>query len=150
MKSSQNLINVYRATKEDIPQLLVAMKTLHGNRTTRNMVKKCIKNRNCVWLLATKGKIVLGSLYGYKLIHGRSKPIQYLLYTIDVGKKFRNRGIGKVLVHAFANIARKDQSSNVWVVTNRSNKAAISTYRSCGFSCSASDDAVFSLEIDDP
>jgi len=77
--------------------------------------------------LAIDDDRVVGSLAGCALDQYWSYG-ESLLYEIDVWASERRRGIGARLVNAFAGEARAADAGNVWVVTRRSNTAAVCLY----------------------
>lgn len=87
----------------------------------------------------------VGSLMGHRLRTPYAKQPHLLLYEIDVTPSWRRRGIGRRLVEAFLEEARAVGACGAWVVTNRSNAAAMALYRACGLTDSAPDDVVLKL-----
>ena len=83
-------------------------------------------------LLAIEDGYVVGSLNGYALQPPHRRDPQFLLYEIDVRPDRQRRGIGKALVERFIAEARAARALEVWVLTNRSNPAAMALYASCG------------------
>jgi ribosomal protein S18 acetylase RimI-like enzyme len=98
-------------------------------------------------IIALEEDKVVGSLYGYLLQHPyRSEP-QLFLYSIDVRPECRNRGIGRALVDEFVMEAKMAGAFEVWVLTNESNRAAITMYAHSGLKRSNMDDVMLSLTL---
>jgi ribosomal protein S18 acetylase RimI-like enzyme len=55
-----------------------------------------------------------------------------LLYSLDVADHARRRGYGARLVTTFVDHARQTGCTEVWVLTDDKNPAALATYRSAG------------------
>lgn len=72
-----------------------------------------------------------GWVYGQELIHPDGERTM-LLYALDVDDAFRRRGHGRALVTAFVEGARAAGCTEVWVLTDDANPAALATYASAG------------------
>src|SRR5262245_45139185 len=70
-----------------------------------------------------------GCVYGHELLHPDGDRTM-LLYSLDVAEPFRRRGYGTALVNAFVDHARETGCSEVWVLTDDDNAAALATYGS--------------------
>jgi len=72
-----------------------------------------------------------GCAYGHELVHPDGDRTM-LLYSLDVAEPFRRRGFGAALVNAFVDHAREMGCSEVWVLTDDDNVAAVATYGAAG------------------
>ena len=72
-----------------------------------------------------------GWIYGHELVHPDGERTM-LLYALDVDEGFRRRGHGRSLVTAFVEHARATGCTEVWVLTDDGNPAAIATYAAAG------------------
>ena len=72
-----------------------------------------------------------GWVYGHELVHPDGERTM-LLYALDVAERARRRGCGRALVTAFVDHARRRGCTEVWVLTDDANPAALGTYRSAG------------------
>ncbi len=98
-------------------------------------------------VLALEKEKVVGSLYGCALRHPYRREPQFFLYAIDVRLEYRNRKIGSALVDEFIMEAKIANASEVWVLTNESNRAAMAMYARSGPQRSGADDAMLSLTL---
>ncbi len=96
-------------------------------------IAEFLADRDCFLIVAVEHAVVVGTLDGYALRQPQLRRPQFLLYEIDVAVEHRRRGIGRALVEAFADEARKWDAEVIWVLTHRSNAAAVALYRACGF-----------------
>lgn len=72
-----------------------------------------------------------GWVYGQELVHPDGERTM-LLYALDVDEPFHRRGHGRGLVMAFVDLARSTGCTEVWVLTDDGNPAALATYASAG------------------
>jgi GNAT superfamily N-acetyltransferase len=72
-----------------------------------------------------------GCVYGHELAHPAGERTM-LLYSLDVAEHVRRRGYGVALVNAFVGHARDLGCTEVWVLTDDANPAALATYTSAG------------------
>ena len=72
-----------------------------------------------------------GWVYGHELVHPDGERTM-LLDALDVDEPFRRRGHGQGLVTAFVAHARESGCTEVWVLTDDANAAALATYASAG------------------
>jgi ribosomal protein S18 acetylase RimI-like enzyme len=96
-------------------------------------IAEFLADRDCFLIVAVENGVVVGTLDGYALRQPHLRRPQFLLYEIDVAVEHRRRGIGRALVDGFADEARKRDAEVIWVLTHRSNAAAVALYRACGF-----------------
>lgn len=79
-------------------------------------------------LVAMDEDDVIGWVYGHELIHPGGERTM-LLYALDVVERARRQGVGTELVRAFVDHAQDRRCTEVWVLTEADNDAAIATYR---------------------
>lgn len=72
-----------------------------------------------------------GCVYGHELAHPSGERTM-LLYSLDVAEHVRRRGYGAALVKAFVGHARDIGCTEVWVLTDDGNPAALATYSTAG------------------
>jgi len=101
-----------------------------------------LDNKNIILIAISNNKIV-GYLYAYLLDSIDIDLPKMFLYSIDVIKDYREKGIGKALISRLKIIAKERKCSEIFVITNKSNKAAINLYHSSKGIFEADDDIVF-------
>ena len=72
-----------------------------------------------------------GWVYGHELVHPDGERTM-LLYALDVDEEDRRQGHGRALVDAFVAHARAAGCTEVWVLTDDANPAALATYAAAG------------------
>jgi ribosomal protein S18 acetylase RimI-like enzyme len=73
----------------------------------------------------------IGFVTGVETTHP-DKGTEMFLYELSVGEDHRNRGVGRALVEALADLARGRGCYGMWVGTEADNFAALATYRAAG------------------
>ena len=84
-----------------------------------------------VLLVAVEDEDLAGWVYGHELVHPDGERTM-LLYALDVDEPWRGRGHGRALVTTFVDVARSSGCTEVWVLTDDENVAALATYASAG------------------
>lgn len=75
---------------------------------------------------------------------------QLFLYEIAVDRRFQRQGIGRALIEAMAGLARNEDCAEMFVFTNRSNRAAMQLYEATGAVTEADDEQMFVYNFDPP
>jgi len=73
----------------------------------------------------------MGFVSGVETTHP-DKGTEMFLYELAVHADHRNRGIGRALVSALAEVARERGCYGMWVLTDSDNAAALAAYRAAG------------------
>ena len=90
-----------------------------------------LRRPEAVMFVAEDESGACGSAYGHELVHPDGERTM-LLYSLDVAEHARRRGYGKALVAAFVDHARQTGCTEVWVLSDDENPAALATYASAG------------------
>jgi ribosomal protein S18 acetylase RimI-like enzyme len=73
----------------------------------------------------------VGFVSGVEMTHP-DKGTEMFLYELSVAEGHRDRGIGRVLVAALADLARAQGCYGMWVLTDLDNAAALAAYTAAG------------------
>ena len=73
----------------------------------------------------------VGFVSGVETTHP-DKGTEMFLYELAVAEDARNRGVGRSLVAALADIARERGCYGMWVLTDDDNPAAVKAYEAAG------------------
>jgi ribosomal protein S18 acetylase RimI-like enzyme len=90
---------------------------------------------------------ISGFLTAHRLQRFDDRKAEILLYEIGVNEEFRKQGIGRALIEAVKAWGREVQADEVWVLTNRSNQAAMALYKSAGGLEASLDDTMFVFKL---
>jgi ribosomal protein S18 acetylase RimI-like enzyme len=73
----------------------------------------------------------VGFVTGVEMTHP-DKGTEMFLYELAVHPEDRNRGVGRALVGALADLARDRDCYGMWVLTDSDNPAALAAYAGAG------------------
>jgi ribosomal-protein-alanine N-acetyltransferase len=104
-----------------------------------------VANLDNLLLLATIPELVCGIVIAHRLQRLDALRAEVLLYSIDVHETMQRLGIGHALVDATTAWARELDADCTWVLTERSNHAAMALYRAAGGSDDIPDVAMFTF-----
>jgi ribosomal protein S18 acetylase RimI-like enzyme len=82
-------------------------------------------------LLVALEDVAVGFVSGVETTHP-DKGTEMFLYELSVAPEHRNRGVGRALVGALADLARERGCYGMWVGTEADNGAALAAYRAVG------------------
>jgi ribosomal protein S18 acetylase RimI-like enzyme len=82
-------------------------------------------------LLALVDEAPVGFVSGVETTHP-DKGTELFLYELAVDERHRNRGIGRALVRALADLAGRRGCYGMWVLTDADNAAALAAYGAAG------------------
>jgi ribosomal protein S18 acetylase RimI-like enzyme len=99
-------------------------------------------------LFAYDGDAPVGFVSGVEETHP-DKGTEMFLYELAVDEAARNRGIGRALVRALADIARERGCYGMYVLTDRDNEPALHTYTAAAGTI-AGDHVMLEWNFEDP
>jgi ribosomal protein S18 acetylase RimI-like enzyme len=91
---------------------------------------------------------VIGFASGVHYVHP-DKPAEMFINEVGVADEYQGRGIGKAIMKTLLDHARSLGCVNAWVLTERSNKAAMALYASTGGRESAPDEVMLTFPLDE-
>jgi GNAT superfamily N-acetyltransferase len=91
----------------------------------------------------------VGFLTANRLQRFDKRGAEVLLYEVGVQEDSRQKGIGKALIGAVKLWAKETGADVVWVLTNKSNTAAVALYQSVGgkTECETPDEVMFDFKL---
>jgi aminoglycoside 6'-N-acetyltransferase I len=75
--------------------------------------------------------VVVGFASGVHYIHP-DKPAELWINEVAIAPPYRRRGLGKAVLEALFEVGRANRCTTAWVLTHRSNIAAMALYSSIG------------------
>ena len=98
--------------------------------------------------VAVEEGMVVGFVSAIDYLHP-DKPPELWINEVGVAPSHRNRGVARKLVRALLEVARNAGCRHAWVLTNRSNLAAMQLYASAGGNEVHEDTVMFSFLLDE-
>jgi len=89
---------------------------------------------------------VIGFASGVHYVHP-DKPAEMWINEVGVAPGYQGRGVGKAIMKTMLDHARYLGCVNAWVLTERSNRAAMALYASAGGRESAPDEVMLTFEL---
>jgi ribosomal protein S18 acetylase RimI-like enzyme len=112
-------------------EAVVAAEHLFDGPVVRDAARRFLAEPGSHLCVAYEDGAPAGFVSGVELTHP-DKGTELFLYELGVDERFRRRGIGAAMVRALAELGRARGCSEMWVLTDRSNEAALATYRRAG------------------
>jgi ribosomal protein S18 acetylase RimI-like enzyme len=81
--------------------------------------------------VAVDGAVVVGFASGVHYLHP-DKPPELFVNEVGVAPTHHRRGLGKAVLEALFEVGRRHHCAVAWVLTDRSNAAAMALYASAG------------------
>lgn len=111
-----------------------------------NDLKEYINNKNNIGFIAEIENKIIGFASTYILIKPDGRRVLYL-DTIDIMKEYQNKGYGRGLVSYICDYAKKINCCKMYLITNKSNKAACICYEKAGGINNANDEIVYVYDL---
>ena len=123
-------MRIERAASADA---VAAVQPLFDHELRPEAVKRFLADPTHHLLVAYNGEseTAVGFVSGVEMTHP-DKGTEMFLYELAVHEQHRNRGVGRALVRALADLAREHGCYGMWVLTDDDNAAALAAYRAAG------------------
>ncbi|HZZ68724.1 MAG TPA: GNAT family N-acetyltransferase [Phenylobacterium sp.] len=120
--------------------LIAAVDLTDEGPLARSRASAHLADADLVNLVAVEAGEVVGFIYGHVL--RRFEATSFFIYSVDVAERHRRRGIAKAMIAALSAETEKGRWDEMFVLTNRSNAAAMALYASAGGIAPPPDDVV--------
>jgi ribosomal protein S18 acetylase RimI-like enzyme len=110
---------------------VLAAAELFDHAPTREWTDRFLATEGHHLLLARDNGRAIGFVSGVETTHP-DKGTEMFLYELAVHPDHRNRGVGRALVRALADVAREHGCYGMWVLTDADNAPALAAYRAAG------------------
>lgn len=135
-------LSIARLTTDEWEKAQASITLFWDTAPTQETIVKFLSNSQNILLSAELDDFLVGQLIGYILDRWDKNEPMLFLYSIDVLETYQRRGIGTALIEAFRKLGRTQGCSEAFVLTNKSNVAAMQLYQSTGGKRSNPDDVV--------
>jgi aminoglycoside 3-N-acetyltransferase I len=106
-----------------------------------------LSDQNNILIVAKIAERIVGFVIAHRLARLDARRAQVLLYEIDVHPDYQRRGAASAMIEHLKECAQQTGACEVWVVTNKTNEAAMRLYRSTGGTAKQDDDVVFEYKL---
>lgn len=132
------MTTIREATKGDIPELVELFQQLTGNENLSEdydkTLEKISKRQDHHLLLAKKDGKIVGSLFIVVVPNMTHKARSWaIIENVIVDGKYRSKGVGKVLMKAAEDIARKHNCYKITICSSEFRKEAHKFYGRLGY-----------------
>jgi ribosomal protein S18 acetylase RimI-like enzyme len=122
---------------------------LFDHQLKADAVERFMANPEHHLLLALdESDAAVGFVSGVEMTHP-DKGTEMFLYELAVDEGARNRGVGRSLVAALADVARERGCHGMWVLTDDANPAALRAYTAAGGTREQPDNVLLSWTFSD-
>ena len=97
-------------------------------------------------VVAQDQDVVVGFASGVTYVHP-DKPIELWINEVGVASSHQRQGIGKLVIRALLDLGRTAGCREAWVLTERSNTAALRLYESVGATKASDETIMYSLVL---
>ena len=125
-----------------INALKPALERDHKN-VTGDYMRAFLKEDKNILILAWEDHSPVGFALAYVLDRVDRNQTMMLFYEIVVSDNYRGQGLGTRMVNELKRIGRDLNVMKIWVLTNKSNTAAVGLYESTGARQAGDDDVLF-------
>ena len=98
--------------------------------------------------VAIEDCVVVGFVSAVHYVHPDKLAPELWINEVGVAATHRGRGLAKNLLHTILDVARRLGCREAWVLTDRSNAAALHTYASAGGVETPPDSVMFTFRLD--
>jgi ribosomal protein S18 acetylase RimI-like enzyme len=135
------MMTVRRLQPEDAPLALAAVRILKPPAPAPGVgfYERFLARPENILVVATDGPQPTGFLLAYLLDRLDGDRQMVCLYEINVCEPYRRRGVGRAMIEVLKAVCGQVEARKMWLLTNRSNEAAVHLYESTG---ARADDAV--------
>jgi len=114
-------------------------------KSINNMKDFLLNDSNYFIAYLDKEKII-GFLLAYRLQRYDGRNEMLYLHEIDVLESYRKCGIATKLMDELKSICQENHYDKIFLITNKSNQAAVALYESTGGLSSSDDDIIFAFK----
>lgn len=114
----------------------------------KDFLNSFINDNNAYGFIAKENNNIVGFAYAYTLLRPDGKTMFYL-HSIGMLPTYQNNGYGTKLMTFVRDYAKKLGCSEMFLITNKSNKSACKCYENAGGVSEAIDDVVYVYDFND-
>jgi aminoglycoside 3-N-acetyltransferase I len=139
-------MQVRRLGTRDLELAVEAIRTLKEPTAQPTLggeyLEKFLSRPENVLIVAEQKGMPKGFLLAYMLDRVDRDQKMVCLYEIGVSESHRRRGIARAMIESLKLLCKQENAMKAWVITNRSNMAAVRLYERTGATCHPNGDEV--------
>ena len=139
-------MRIRRLDPSDADLALAAARKFKGRSLSVSELEAFLTESSNYLLVADDSTVPVGFLLGYRLVRLDQPSARMFIYELEVAETHRRRGIARSMISMIREIARHERMLSTFVLTNQSNRAAVSFYKSTGGRIANGDDLMFVYE----
>jgi ribosomal protein S18 acetylase RimI-like enzyme len=129
-------MHVRRLGTGELELAVEAIRTLREPTTQSTLIgehlRKFLSRPENVLIVAEQEGMPTGFLLAYMLDRVDRNQKMVCLYEIGVSESHRRRGIARAMIESLKLLCKQENAMKAWVITNRSNMAAVKLYERTG------------------
>ena len=129
-------MHVKRLLPVDAELAFKAIEEIKGTEPSPSLsidyLRKFLTAQNNVLIVASNGDDPTGYLIAYLLDRVDGDQQMVCLYEIEASKSHRRTGVARAMIDTLKDLCGQLGATKAWVITNRSNSAAVGLYESTG------------------
>ncbi|MDH5675781.1 MAG: GNAT family N-acetyltransferase [Myxococcales bacterium] len=133
---------VKRLRAADAERAVRAIDEIKGENPGLDYMRQFLSREANVLIAASDGDAPTGYLIAYLLDRVDADRQMLCIYEIEVSESHRRTGIARAMINSLKDLCRQLDASKAWVITNRSNRAAVQLYSSTGAHCEPAGDEI--------
>jgi len=133
---------------EDAHYLKDLARNFKGSRIDKYTAECFIENPDNYLIGCIDKESVVGFALGYRLQRYDSRGDMMYIHEVEVKEGYRRKGTGRLLLDYIKMICKENNFSKMFVITNKSNIAAMYLYEKTGAVAMHNDDIVFVYNFD--
>ena len=140
-------IEVRRLVPGDEAVLKNVAPEVFDNPVDDRLAAEFLRDRNLHLVVALDAGVVVGFASGLTYVHP-DKPLELWVNEVSVASSHQQQGLGKRILRAMFEVGRALGCNQAWVLTDRSNAAAVRLYESIGGAPSSDETVMYSFTFD--
>ncbi|MEZ5331789.1 MAG: GNAT family N-acetyltransferase [Thermoanaerobaculia bacterium] len=133
--------------EEDLPVLDRCAEGVFDDPIDRRAAAEFLADRRHHLVVALDGEAVVGFASAVHYAHPDEARPELWINEVGVAPTHRGKGLGRALMDAMLGLGRELECEEAWVLTERSNGAAMGLYAAAGGRRSSRDVVMFSFDL---
>ncbi|MDG5788625.1 GNAT family N-acetyltransferase [Evansella sp. AB-P1] len=138
---------IYRITEKNIDLAKEVTKLFFNTIDSYEQVQLFLSDEKNYLVVYRNNNKIAGFAYGYELQRFDGRKNMMYMHQVEVLHEYRQKGIGKKLMEEFIHICKRRDCEKLFLITNKSNEAAVALYERLGGISPNNDDLLYSFQM---